>query len=73
MRAGLWQEWRRFTPLVAGLCTLVLVGLVVTELLPTGIAVYGLCFLGLGAALYTRPSARLIPAGERGGEAHPAG
>jgi hypothetical protein len=56
MQAGLWRDWRRFTPLVTGVWALVLVGLVFTEVMAAGIAVYGLCFLALGVALYTRPS-----------------
>ncbi|MDQ3632097.1 MAG: hypothetical protein M3417_12665 [Actinomycetota bacterium] len=56
MQAGLWRDWRRFTPLVTGVWTLILVGLVSTKVMAAGIAVYGLCFLGLGVALYTRPS-----------------
>ena len=56
VQAGLWRDWRRFTPLVAGVWTLVLVGLVFTEVLATGIAIYGLCLLALGIALYTRPT-----------------
>lgn len=56
MQAGLWRDWRRFTPLVTGVWTLVLVGLVSTKVMAAGIAVYGLCFLALGVALYSRPS-----------------
>ena len=56
MQASPWRDWRRFTPLVAGIWTLVLVALAFTKALPTGVAIYGLCLLALGAALYTRPS-----------------
>lgn len=52
-----WDDWRRFTPLVAGAWTVVLVGLAATKALPTGVAIYGLCLLAIGIALYTRPSA----------------
>lgn len=66
MRAGLWRDWRRFTPLVTGIWTLVLLGLVFTEVMAAGIAVYGLCFLSLGVALYTWPSpAATAPASAR--------
>ena len=56
VRARLWLGWRRFTPLTAGIVTLALLGLNVTKALPTGIAIYGLCLLALGVALYTRPT-----------------
>ncbi|MDQ3770225.1 MAG: hypothetical protein M3370_12225 [Actinomycetota bacterium] len=56
MQAGLWRDWRRFAPLVTGIWTLVLVGLVFTKIMAAGIAIYGLCLLALGVALYTRPS-----------------
>jgi hypothetical protein len=52
LQAGLWRDWRRFTPLVVGLWSLVLIGVTFTHAAWAGIAVYGLCFL----ALYTRPS-----------------
>lgn len=56
MRARLWQGWRRFTPLTAGIVTVLLLGLNVTKALPTGVAIYGLCLLALGVALYTEPT-----------------
>jgi len=56
VRARLWHGWRRFTPLTAGLVTFALLGLNVTKALPTGVAVYGLCLLALGVALYTQPT-----------------
>ena len=56
VRARLWQGWRRFTPLTAGIVTFTLLGLNVTKALPTGVAIYGLCLLALGVALYTRPT-----------------
>jgi hypothetical protein len=56
LRAGQWRDWRRFTPLVAGIWTLILVGLALTKALPTAVGIYGLCLLALGIALYTRPS-----------------
>ena len=55
LRARLWHGWRRFTPLSAGIATTALLGVNVTKALPTGVAVYGLCVLALGIALYTQP------------------
>ena len=57
LQAGHWDDWRRFTPLAAGAWTVVLVGIAATKALPTGVAIYGLCLLAIGIALYTRPSA----------------
>ena len=56
IRAGRWGGWRRLTPLIAGIWSLVLVGLVFTDVASAAIGIYGLCFLALGAALYTEPS-----------------
>lgn len=56
VRARLWQGWRRFTPLTAGIVTFALLGLNATKALPTGVATYGLCLLALGVALYTQPT-----------------
>jgi hypothetical protein len=56
VRARLWQGWRRFTPLTAGIVSCALLGLNVTKALPTGVAAYGLCLLALGVALYTQPT-----------------
>jgi len=57
LRARLWRGWRRLTPLSAGIATCVLLGLdSTTKALPTGVAIYGLCLLALGVALYTQPT-----------------
>jgi len=56
IRAGVWRDWRRFTPLAIGAWSTVLIGLQFTPALPTAVAVYGLCFLALGIALYARPT-----------------
>ena len=56
VRTRLWHGWRRFTPLAAALVSFALLGLNVTKALPTGVAVYGLCLLALGFALYTQPT-----------------
>ena len=54
IRAGIWRDWRRFTPLAVGAWSAVLLGLQFTPVLPTAVAVYGLSFLALGVALYTQ-------------------
>ncbi|HEU5421957.1 MAG TPA: hypothetical protein VFU72_00305 [Nitrolancea sp.] len=51
IRAGIWRDWRRFTPLAVGVWSAVLIGLQFTPALPTAVAVYGLFFLALGIAL----------------------
>lgn len=56
LSARRWQDWRRFTPITAGAWTLALVGIAMTKGLATGVAIYGLCLLALGIALYSRPS-----------------
>ncbi len=56
IRTGRWSGWRRFTPLVTGMWSLMLIGLVMADLASAGIGIYGLCFLALGAALCTEPS-----------------
>jgi len=57
LQARRWDGWPRFTPLVAGGWTLILLGVAATKALPTGVAIYGLCLLAIGIAMYTRPSA----------------
>src|SRR4029077_20562796 len=37
IQAGLWNDWRRFTPLATGLWTTALVGISLTKALPTGV------------------------------------
>jgi len=56
VQARLWQGWRRFTPLTAGIVSCALLGVNVTKALPTGVAIYGLCLLAVGVALYTQPA-----------------
>ena len=56
LSARRWQDWRRFTPITAGAWTLALVGIAMTKGMPTGVAIYGLCLLALGIALYSRPA-----------------
>lgn len=64
-----WQDWRRFTPIVAGAWTLVLVGIAFTKGLQTGVAIYGLCLLALGIALYSRPTAATSGVGRHSAQA----
>jgi hypothetical protein len=56
LRARLWRDWRRFAPLSAGIAACALLGLNSTHALPAGVAVYGLCLLALGIAMYTEPT-----------------
>lgn len=65
-RAGLWEGWRPTALLACGLWTLALLGIVITPLMPLGIAVMGLLQAAIGTALLTRPT----PAGAG---AQPAG
>jgi hypothetical protein len=56
VRARLWRGWRRFAPLGVGIWTTAVLGLNVTNALPTAVAVYGLWLLVLSLALYTQPT-----------------
>jgi hypothetical protein len=56
LRARLWRDWRRFTPLSVGVAACAVLALNTTHALPAGVAVYGLCLLALGVALYTAPA-----------------
>jgi hypothetical protein len=65
LRERNWDDWRRFTPLAAGTWSLALIPLQLTPVLPSAVAVYGLCFVAIGVALsgtptssVTRPHAR---------------
>ena len=49
-RAGLWQSWRRFTPLATGISICGVLALQLVDALDAGIAVYGLCLLALAVA-----------------------
>lgn len=57
LQAKRWDDWRRFTLLVAGGWTVILTGIAATNALAAGVAVYGLCLLAIGIAMYSRPSA----------------
>jgi hypothetical protein len=58
LRAGVWHDWRRYTPLATGIWLIAMS--VVTTPFPTAlhgmVGVYGLCLLGMAAALYTDPA-----------------
>lgn len=56
LRARLWRDWRRSTPLSVGIAACALLALNTTHALPAGVAVYGICLLALGVALYTEPA-----------------
>jgi hypothetical protein len=64
LSARIWHGWRRYTPLVAGIWTTVLVGVAATKALPGGVAIYGACLLAVAIALRTDP----VPADSPGGE-----
>ena len=51
LRAGVWRDWRRFTPLLTGLSLVVVVPLTFTKALASGVGLYGVCLLALGIAL----------------------
>ena len=55
LRAGVWQGWRRFTPLAPGVWLAVMMFLPET-LLHGMVGVYGLCLLTMAIALYTQPA-----------------
>jgi hypothetical protein len=65
-RAGLWEGWRPTALLACGLWTLAMLGIVLTPLMPLGVAVMGLLQAAIGTALLTRPT-------PVGAEAQPAG
>lgn len=58
LRAGVWQGWRRFTPLATGiwLIAVTLFGAAAPTLLHGMVGVYGLCLLAMAIALYTQPA-----------------
>ena len=56
LRSRLWHDWRRLAPLSAGIAASALLGLNSTKALPAGVALYGLCLLAVGIALYTQPT-----------------
>ena len=54
LRAGVWSGWRRFVPLSEGIWMVALIGVSLTNALPTGVGIYGALILLLGVALYPR-------------------
>jgi hypothetical protein len=56
LRAGVWHDWRRFTPLAVGiwLTALTLLSLAVPKVLHGGVGLYGVCLLAMATALYTQ-------------------
>ena len=59
LRAGVWTDWRRFTPTLVGASAVALLGLQFTPALPSAVGVYALCLGALGIAL-AQPSSRAI-------------
>ncbi|MGW1339610.1 hypothetical protein ACWCOV_01050 [Kribbella sp. NPDC002412] len=56
LRSGAWQGWRRYTPLGAGLWSLLMIAISVTGALAAGVAVYGASLFILYLAVYTQPT-----------------
>jgi hypothetical protein len=56
LKARIWHGWGRLTILATGIWTTALLALNATHALPTGVAIYGLCLLATGTALYTTTS-----------------
>jgi hypothetical protein len=55
LRAGVWQGWRRFTPLAPGVWLAVMM-ILPSTLLHGMVGVYGLSLLAMAVALYTQPA-----------------
>jgi len=58
LRARVWRDWRRFTPLAVGiwLTALTLLTLAVPKALHGGVGLYGVCLLAMATALYSQPA-----------------
>jgi hypothetical protein len=61
LRAGVWNDWRRFTPLAIGICGIAVMGLQFTGVAASAIGVYSACFFALGVAI-TRSEPRVLAA-----------
>lgn len=65
VRAGVWTDWRRFTPLATGIWTTVMIPLTAVEptVLPGSVAIYGLGLLAIatGMALELPPASTSAP------------
>lgn len=73
LRAGVWRDWRRFTPLAVGiwLTALTLLSLAVPKGLHGGVGLYGVCLLAMATALYTHPAPSMAAtAGSRSSSEH---
>jgi hypothetical protein len=55
LRARVWSDWRRYTPLVTGIWTsiLVVLPLAIPNALPGCVAIYGACLLAMALALHS--------------------
>jgi hypothetical protein len=51
LRAGVWRDWRRFTPVACAIAVVVIGPIQMTSILWAGVGFYGLCFAALGLAL----------------------
>ena len=58
LRAGVWHDWRRLTPLATGiwLCALSVFATAFPAALHGMVGVYGLCLFAMAFALYTDPA-----------------
>lgn len=56
VRSGLWDGWRRYVALAAGVWNFVLIGLTMTSALPAAVAIYGVALSLLFLAVYTTPT-----------------
>jgi hypothetical protein len=56
LRERNWGDWRRFTPLATGAWAVALIPLHLTPVLPSALAIYGLCFVAIGVALGGTPT-----------------
>jgi hypothetical protein len=56
LRAGVWHDWRRFTPLATGVWLCVMAVLARPTVLHGMVGVYGLSLLTIAVALYTDPT-----------------
>jgi hypothetical protein len=55
LRQRNWDDWRRFTPLAAGVWAAALIPLQLTPVLPSALAIYALLFVAIGVALSSQP------------------
>lgn len=58
LRAHVWCDWRRYTPIVTGIWTSILVVLPLTipKALPGSVAIYGACLLAMAVGLHRQTS-----------------